>query len=258
MYSLELSFLNGLKFPADISAGISALSLLRDDAYLYEKESPSRGSFSTTATLPDKKHVHSSDAARQGYLEALAYIHEHKPSFTIETLCLLHHKVFQYLDNSGGHFKTTDNVLMNQHENGTINKVHTPVKATNIPETIQNLINAYERAVTTHSPLVVIPLTLLDFVLIHPFSDGNGRMFRLLSVLLLYQAGFHCAQDLNFDYVLQNSRGSGQKALAAGVAGWRESKHNVLPWVAYFIGALSYASITYLKRAPSPQRLETT
>lgn len=239
MHSLKQSLLSSLKFPADISAGIQALNLLRSEP-LYEGEKTSSPS-TFVPTLPDKKHVHSSDAARKGYLEALNYIHETKPSFSVETLFALHERVFYYLDGSGGHFKKQNNTLFNHKEDGTQVLVHTPIDAENVPVMMDKLIHAFYDAIQTHDPLVVVPLTLMDFILIHPFWDGNGRMFRLLSVLLLYQAGFDSVRKLNVDYILQNSRGSGQTALSAGVDGWRQSTHNVVPWVTYFVGALSYA-----------------
>jgi Fic family protein len=241
MPSLQLSFISGLKFPADISAGLTSLNLLRDTSNpLLEGGFPTPPS-SKVPTLPDKIHVHSSEAAQKGIEEALATIHQHRPSFTVQTLLILHEAVFRYLESPGGHFKTADNYLYDIQEDGKQALIHTPLPAKKIPESIDQLIDNYHLALHTEDPLLVIALTLLDFILIHPFYDGNGRMFRLLSVVLLYDAGFVCAHELHFDKVLQNSRGLGQEALSASFAGWKEGRHEVMPWIRYFVGALSYA-----------------
>lgn len=236
MHSLQLSFLSRLEFPAEISAGLSVLNQCRNSSFIQFKN------FNfTIATLPDKKHVHASLSARQGYQEALAFIHEHRPAFSIDNLLTLHAMVFEYIDGSGGHFKSHNNSLYNHREDGSTILIHKPVDAKNIPSMMQQLIQSFYQAIQTHDPLVIVSLTLMDFILIHPFWDGNGRMFRLLSVLLLYQAGFNSARDLRFDHILQNSRGSGQAALQAGMQGWTQGTHDVVPWVTYCIGALSYA-----------------
>jgi len=189
--------------------------------------------------------VHSSDPARRGYEEALALILEAEPflSFSVENLCKLHEKVFYYLDNSGGHFKKENNQLFRQTEDGALSPIHTPLPAKEIPVVMNQFIQRYREAMNAqiHDPLVIISLTLMDYIFIHPFFDGNGRTFRLLSVLLLREAGFDYAGALHFDKVLQNSRGSGQAALKVAMAGWKDGKHNPLPWIHYFLGALSYA-----------------
>lgn len=236
MHSLAVSLLNGLKLPADLSAGVSSLKQMLIDNSQTSLSSP-------LPKLPEKQHVHSSDDKRQGYLEALHYIHQYKPNFSAETLYLLHQKLLHYVDGAGGCFKSSDNVLFSTQESGVTSRLHTPIAAVDIAQAMDSLIVSFHDRLSLYEPLVVVPLTLLDFILIHPFHDGNGRMFRLLSVLLMYQAGFSSARDLKFDSILEHSRGSGQIALSAAIPRWYEGQHDVLPWLRYYLGAMSYAAL---------------
>jgi len=242
LHSLEFAYLSSLEIPAPLSAGISSLNLLRRQSNpLFEGGKQYRPLLPTGSSLPHHNTKHTSEPALKGYCEALTFIHQSRPPLNIDTLLALHQKIFQYLDGSGGKFKTGENALVSTDADGKKAHIHTPYSARDIPQAMETFISRYDQAIKSYDPLIVIPLALMDFIFIHPFMDGNGRSFRLLSVLMLYHAGFECASSLNLDAILKNSHSTGQKALAAGVQGWRESKHNVLPWVNYFVGAFSYA-----------------
>ena len=96
--------------------------------------------------------------------------------------------------------------------------------------------------------LIVVPLTILDFLCIHPFSDGNGRVGRLLSLMLLYQFGYVVGRYISLERVIEDSRETYYDALEASSTRWQESDHNPLPWMTYFWGVLLRAYAEFEER----------
>lgn len=237
MPALQFDFLRQFTLPKQTALGIQALHKFEGG-----RRSPPPSAY---PQLPKRIHVHSSDAAQRGIEEALYLILSANPTlaFTADNIRSVHQKVFDYLDGTGGQFKSQDNKLFCIKSSGEKILVHTPLEVNEIEPAMNHLIQSYYQALDQkiQDPLILISLVLMDFIFIHPFIDGNGRTFRLLSVLLLREAGFPSIEKLNLDKVLKNSRGSGQKALQAAIPGWADGKPNVLPWIHYFIGAMSYA-----------------
>jgi hypothetical protein len=87
-------------------------------------------------------------------------------------------------------------------------------------------------------PLVVLPLAVLDFLCIHPFTDGNGRVARLLSLLLLYRSGYHVGRYISLERIVEESRGTYYDALERSSRGWHDDSHDVHRWLEYFWGVL--------------------
>ena len=87
-------------------------------------------------------------------------------------------------------------------------------------------------------PLVLVPLAVLDFLCIHPFRDGNGRVSRLLTLLLLYHFGYDVGRYISLERVVEQSRETYYEALARSSQGWHEGRHDVRPWLEYFWGVL--------------------
>jgi len=87
-------------------------------------------------------------------------------------------------------------------------------------------------------PLVLVPLAILDFLCIHPFSDGNGRMARLLSLLLLYHADFAVGRYISLERVIEESKQTYYETLEASSRGWHAGRHDPHPWLNYFWGML--------------------
>ena len=94
--------------------------------------------------------------------------------------------------------------------------------------------------------LVLIPVYVLDFLCIHPFLDGNGRMARLLSLLLLYQAGFEVGRYISLEMLVERSKESYYDTLQQSSQGWHEGKHTLLPWTEYFLGPPSSVNRTVM------------
>jgi len=87
-------------------------------------------------------------------------------------------------------------------------------------------------------PLLLIPSYVLDFLCIHPFRDGNGRMARLLSLLLLYHAGYEVGRFISLENIIEETRESYYETLYASSQKWHEGKHSLLPWWEYFLGVM--------------------
>ena len=130
-----------------------------------------------------------------GYRDVLNTIHENydyippRPSVILQ----LHRDLYKFSGKStGGNFKNSDNYIIEELADGTQRIRFQPAKAWETPEAMDSLCSAYEKAVndTDLDPLLLIPMFILDFLCIHPFNDGNGRMSRLLTLLLLYREGY--------------------------------------------------------------------
>lgn len=100
----------------------------------------------------------------------------------------------------------------------------------------------------TYDSLLVIAAYVLDFLCIHPFLDGNGRMARLLTLLLLYKAGFGVGRFISLEQIVDDSRETYYDSLAASSRGWNEGEHSLLPWWQYFLGVLLDAYRTFEQR----------
>lgn len=118
-----------------------------------------------------------------------------------------------------------------------------PVSAFETPQAMEHLVNLYnlnlaERRV---DPLVAIPLLVLDFLCVHPFNDGNGRVGRLLTLLLLYQAGFKVGKFISLERLIEESKETYYEALYDSSQKWHEGNHDAVPWLRYFYGVLTAA-----------------
>lgn len=88
----------------------------------------------------------------------------------------------------------------------------------------------------TYNPLILMPIFILDFLCIHPFNDGNGRMSRLLTLLLLYRAGFIVGKYISIEMLIEKSKDSYYEALQASSQDWHQDRNNYLPFLKYMLG----------------------
>jgi Fic family protein len=140
-----------------------------------------------------------------GYRDTLNLTHEsgeHMP-FTANIILQLHDILCRYLANPGGRFKLTDNEIMENHRDGTKRVRFTPTKAHLTPNAMEQLTQNYSSATqeNKHDALILAPLAILDFLCAHPFSDGNGRMSRLLTLLLLYQFNYQVGRYISLERI---------------------------------------------------------
>ena len=192
-----------------------------------------------------------------GYRDALEHIHENWKTMemNIDTIKLLHNMIYKFLPVEGGNWKQTENVIMERYADGTMRVRFQPVSVEETPGEMEHLILGYQDAINSgNEPLVIIPLTILDFLCIHPFSDGNGRMARLITLLLLYKAGYHVGKYISMERIFEGSKQSYYDTLEASSTGWHESEQNIVPWVTYFWGVLIAAYKEFEERAGSIKR----
>jgi Fic family protein len=115
---------------------------------------------------------------------------------------------------------------------------------------MRDLIRRWDQAMDQQrEPLLLIPLAVLDFLCIHPFADGNGRTARLLTLLLLYRAGYEVGRYISLERVIEESRDTYYEALELSSVGWHEGQHDPFPWLDYFWGVLLRAYGEFRDRA---------
>jgi Fic family protein len=178
-----------------------------------------------------------------GYRDALQLIHESHEhmAFTTNVVLQLHSMLFRYLPSEGGVWKTTDNEIVERDAQGRVTRVRfTPVPAVGTPGAMQALATAYAAAQREgrYDPLILVPLAVLDFLCIHPFRDGNGRMARLLTLLLLYHFRYDVGRYLSLERVIEESKETYYEALERSSQRWHEGRHDTRPWLDYFWGVL--------------------
>lgn len=161
-------------------------------------------------------------------------------SFSEGILQQLHTVLYRYLPQDGGRWKATNNDIVERHLDGSTRVRFRPIAAHLTPIAITEMITQYRRAVDQNlaDPLVLVPLVVLDFLCIHPFSDGNGRVARLLTLMLLYQFDYRVGRFISLERVFEESKESYYETLELSSKGWHEGLHDVQPWLDYFWGAM--------------------
>ena len=177
-----------------------------------------------------------------GYREALNTIHsDHAAmSLTRNVVLQMHRDLFQFVPGGGGRWKAADNDITEARADGTVVVRFKPLAPHLTPDAMTRLHDAHRTACDAGAvePLLLIPAYVLDFLCIHPFADGNGRMARLLSLLLLYQAGYEVGRYISLESVIEGTKDGYYDALYASSQGWHEGQHTLIPWWEYFVGVM--------------------
>lgn len=177
-----------------------------------------------------------------GYRDALNLIHDSAPhmEFSANVIKQLHDLLYRHLPGLGGNWKTTQNRIEERGPDGSLIRIRfTPVEPVAVPQAIDDLEALYHKALGSGgNPLLLIPLVVLDFLCIHPFTDGNGRTARLITTLLLYHGGYEVGRYISLERIFEESRESYYDTLEASSAHWHQGRHDVMPWVDYFWGVL--------------------
>ena len=188
-----------------------------------------------------------------GYRDVLATIHENYDYITprANVILQLHRDLYQYSGiGIGGRFKNTDNVIEEELEDGTKRVRFRPATAFETPEMMENLCNQFLREIDRGEvdPLLLIPMFVLDFLCIHPFNDGNGRMSRLLTLLLLYRGGYIVGKYVSIEMLIEKTKDTYYDALQASSIGWQDGANDYMPFVAYTLGVIKSAYMTFSER----------
>lgn len=175
-----------------------------------------------------------------GYRDVLASIHESYEyiSPNPNSILQLHRDLYSFSGALGGKYKNSDNVIAQKNADGTETVRFRPVPAFQTADAIQDLCAKYNEAFEagTYDPLVLMPIFILDFLCIHPFNDGNGRMSRLLTLLLLYRAGFIVGKYVSIEMLIEKTKDSYYAALQESSCNWHENGNNYLPFLKYYLG----------------------
>ena len=188
-----------------------------------------------------------------GYRDVLNTIHESYDYIPIRPnmILQLHRDLYKFSNSAiGGSFKNSDNVIAEELPDGTKTVRFQPVPAWQTPEAMENLCQAFQEAIsdTEIDPLLLIPMFILDFLCIHPFNDGNGRMSRLLTLLLLYRSGYIVGKYISIEKLIADSKETYYEVLQESSSGWHEGQNDYLPFVRYMLGIVIAAYREFISR----------
>ncbi len=225
------------------------LQALRENALIQSTESSNRieGVVAPRARIRDlvvnrTQPTNRSEQEIAGYREALNTIHSDHAAmaFTPNVVLQLHRDLFQFVPGGGGRWKAADNDITEARADGTVVVRFKPLAPHLTPDAMTRLHDAYRTTCDAGAvePLLLIPAYVLDFLCIHPFADGNGRMARLLSLLLLYQAGYEVGRYISLESVIEGTKDGYYDSLYASSQGWHEGQHTLIPWWEYFVGVM--------------------
>ena len=178
-----------------------------------------------------------------GYRDVLAIIHESHDFIPIKPSILLqlHRDLYKFGGVSmGGTYKASNNIIAEEDANGNQFIRFQPVSAWETPSAIEAICEAYDeiQSELNADPLLIIPMFILDFLCIHPFNDGNGRMSRLLTLLLLYRAGYIVGKYISIEKMIEQTKETYYEALQNSSINWHEDKNDYLPFVEYTLGII--------------------
>lgn len=176
-----------------------------------------------------------------GYRDVLNTIHENYDYVQVKSgiILQLHRDLYRFMGvEAGGYFKTADNVIAEMDNNGNKKVRFNPVPAWETPAAIEKICEALDEVFKDENvdPLIVIPMFVLDFLCIHPFNDGNGRMSRLLTLLLLYRSGYIVGKYISIEKMIESSKETYYEALQASSTGWHEENNDYVPFIIYMLG----------------------
>ena len=188
-----------------------------------------------------------------GYRDVLNTIHADHEEIPLKPNIILQLHRDMYKFNAvtyGGRFKNVDNVIAEADAEGNRSVRFQPVSAWEVPEHTEKLCAAYNEAIAleTIDPLLAIPMFVLDFLCIHPFNDGNGRMSRLLTLLLLYRSGYIVGKYISIEKLIETTKNSYYDALLKSSAGWHENENDYAPFVRYMLSVILAAHREFASR----------
>ena len=178
-----------------------------------------------------------------GYRDVLNTIHENYDYIPVRGsyILQLHRDLMKYTGSSlGGAYKVTQNYLQETRGDGSTFIRFTPVPPHETESSVDAICESFWKTVELRKadPLLIIPVFITDFLCIHPFNDGNGRMSRLLTLLLLYQAGYRVGRYVSLEKHIEKTKVSYYEALDGASQGWHEGKGDPEPFIKYMLGVI--------------------
>ncbi|MGI6665315.1 MAG: Fic family protein [Christensenellaceae bacterium] len=231
-----------------IEAKPDVLSSLLDIAKIQSTEASNKieGIVTTEVRLKEivqQKAVPRSRSEKEiaGYRDVLMTIHENYDYITprANVILQLHRDLYAYSPSSiGGTYKNADNIIQETDAQGNKKVRFQPLPAFETPEAMEQLCDTFIVEVYRGEidPLLLIPMFILDFLCIHPFNDGNGRMSRLLTLLLLYRSGYIVGKYISIEMLIEKTKDTYYDVIQQSGVGWCEAKNDYLPFVEYYLG----------------------
>ena len=178
-----------------------------------------------------------------GYRDALSLIHESYEYIPIKSsyILQLHQVLYRYSQRGiGGRFKNTQNYITEIKESGEQIVRFMPLDPFETPTAIEKMCESFNRETDTCEvdPLILIPAFIVDFLCVHPFNDGNGRMSRLLTTLLLYRAGYVVGKYVSLESKIEKTKESYYKALEKSDINWNNGENDITPFIKYILGTV--------------------
>lgn len=267
MKSLDRDFLERQAIPIEMGGLIQALGEFKGRQELFRHQSPqvleslrqvaiiesteSSNRIEGVTVAPDRlkelmrrpsKPMDRSEAEILGYRNVLSRIHMTPDQFEIteEMIQGFHREIYAQTDLPAGQWKRRDNTIEERLPDGRWITRFVPVSARETPFYMKELCSRFNRLWDQRriSPLLLIPAFVLDFLCVHPFTDGNGRVSRLLTVLLLNQCGYGVGRYISLERLIEQSKETYYEALQMSSAGWHEEHHQLRPWWEYSLGVL--------------------
>ena len=190
----------------------------------------------TTPRNRDEKEI-------AGYRDVLALIHDRFEYIPIRSSVILqlHRDLYKYSGmDIGGRYKNTQNYISATTAEGKSYILFTPLPPYETPEAIEKICEQYNHAVDSGvvDSLLLIPIFIKDFLCIHPFNDGNGRMSRLLTTLLLYQRGYVVGRYISLEHIIEKTKSSYYDVLEETSEGWNEGQNSYAAFIKYLLGVV--------------------
>jgi len=210
------------------------------------------------------------EAEIAGYRDALDLVHTSFDKIDIREndILRLHEIMLSYVPTGGGAYKQADNIIMEIDASGVRRVRFSPTPAAETAATMEQLVLAYMDARNNYNvnQLLLIPCFILDFLCIHPFTDGNGRMSRLLSLLLLYRNGFDAGKYISFEEQINKNKVDYYETLRLSSDNWHGRQNNYFPFIQNFITTLLYCykeldkrfTVVNAKKVTKHRRVEAT
>lgn len=178
-----------------------------------------------------------------GYREALSIIHESFDVIPITQnyILQLHKIMYSHTNNPmAGRTKSVQNYISAAYPGGRMETLFTPLAPYETPEALDRICEEYNRVIGNMEvePLIAIPVFIHDFLCIHPFNDGNGRMSRLLTTLLLYRNGFYVGRYISLEAKIAQTKDLYYDALAKAQTGWHDGEEDATPFINYLLGTI--------------------
>lgn len=178
-----------------------------------------------------------------GYREVLATVHDSYEYISVRSnnILQLHRDLYSFSGNDhGGRFKNVDNVIAESGRDGQQKVRFLPVAAFQTADAMEQLCESFRAAIDEgkYDALLLVPMFILDFLCIHPFNDGNGRMSRLLTLLMLYRSGYIVGKYISVEMLIEKSKETYYEVLQDSSMGWHENENNYIPFVRYYLGII--------------------